>query len=104
MPHHRTRSTAGLPMAAVTFYIVAFILTAYFAYSAIQGPSGTLRRIQLEAETVELIMERDRLLVEVGEITNLTRRLSDEYLDLDLLDERARTVLGMARADEVLIP
>ena len=34
---------------------------------------------------------------------NLTRRLSDDYLDLDLLDERARDVLGLVRADELII-
>jgi cell division protein FtsB len=32
-----------------------------------------------------------------------TRRMSDDYLDLDLLDERARSVLGLVRADEVVI-
>jgi len=34
---------------------------------------------------------------------NRTRRLSDEYLDLDLLDERARAVLGLVRADDLVI-
>jgi cell division protein FtsB len=34
---------------------------------------------------------------------NLTHRLSDTYLDLDLLDERARNVLGLVRADEIVI-
>jgi cell division protein FtsB len=36
-------------------------------------------------------------------LQNLTHRLSDDYLDLDLLDERARMVLGYLRADEVTI-
>jgi cell division protein FtsB len=34
---------------------------------------------------------------------NLTTRLSDNYLDLDLLDQQARDVLGMIRADEIVI-
>ncbi|HAM89325.1 MAG TPA: septum formation initiator precursor, partial [Rhodobacteraceae bacterium] len=34
---------------------------------------------------------------------NLTHRLSDGYLDLDLLDEQARRVLGMIRPDEIVI-
>jgi cell division protein FtsB len=34
---------------------------------------------------------------------NLTLRLSDDYLDLDLLDEQARDVLGYLRADEIVI-
>jgi len=36
----------------------------------------------------------------------LTRRLSDDYLDLHLhlLDERARNVLGYKRPDELVLP
>ena len=34
---------------------------------------------------------------------NKTARLSEDYLDLDLLDERVRAVLGYIRADEILI-
>ena len=34
---------------------------------------------------------------------NLTLRLSDHYLDLDLLDEQARSVLGVVRHDEVVL-
>ncbi len=36
-------------------------------------------------------------------MTNLTTRLSDHYLDLDLLDEQLRDVLGYVRADEIVI-
>ena len=75
----------------------------YCAYAAVQGPSGILRRVQLEAETRDLIRQRDSLQAEVDQMRNLTHRLSDEYLDIDLLDERARDVLGLVRADEVII-
>ena len=44
-----------------------------------------------------------QLEAQIAEIENLTRRLSDDYLDLDLLDERARDVLGLLRADEIVI-
>lgn len=63
-----------------------------------------VKRIQIEAETSENITERDSLQREVNRMRNLTRRLSDHYLDLDLLDERARHVLGLMRPDEVIIP
>ena len=36
-------------------------------------------------------------------MANLTHRLSDNYLDLDLLDQQARDVLGLIRADEIVI-
>ena len=43
------------------------------------------------------------LQVKVFEMENKTLRLSDNFLDLDLLDERARKVLGLARPDEIII-
>ena len=36
-------------------------------------------------------------------MSNLTHRLSDDYLDIDLLDQQARDVLGYMRADEIVI-
>ena len=42
-------------------------------------------------------------LTEPLQLKNKTYRLSDGYLDLDLLDERVRKVLGMARVNDVII-
>lgn len=92
-----------LSISATVLLALAVGLGLYFAFAAVQGPSGILRRIQLEAEIAELAAERDRLRAEVQAMENLTRRMSDEYLDLDLLDERAREMLGMVRADEVIL-
>ena len=55
------------------------------------------------AEAEALTAERDRLRVELAAMTNLTHRLSDNYLDIDLLDQQARDVLGYMRADEIVI-
>ncbi|CAM3128841.1 Cell division protein FtsB [Paracoccus aminovorans] len=95
--------TQRLSISAIIFFVVMILLGVYFAFAAVQGPSGILRRVQLQAETQDLIAQRDRLQAEVDRMRNLTRRLSDDFLDLDLLDERARDVLGLVRADEVII-
>ena len=92
-----------LSIGATVFLVLTVLVGLYFAYAAVQGPSGILRRIQIEAETAELESQRDALRAEVEQIQNLTHRLSDDYLDLDLLDERAREVLGLLRADEILL-
>ena len=92
-----------LSLSATILLAFAVALGLYFAFAAVQGPSGILRRIQIEAETAELSVQRDKLKAEVQNMQNLTRRMSDEYLDLDLLDERAREVLGFTRADEVIL-
>lgn len=93
-----------LSISATIFLVLAVALGLYFAFAAVQGPSGILKRIQIESEIVELSEERDRLKEQVRKMENLTRRLSDEYLDIDLLDERAREVLGMIRSNEVILP
>lgn len=90
-------------ISSTIFFALAFALGLYFAFAAVQGPSGILRRVQIESETAELAEARDRLRAEVDRMQNLTHRLSDKFLDLDLLDERAREVLGLIRADEVII-
>jgi cell division protein FtsB len=85
------------------FFSIAFVLGAYFTFAAVQGSYGVFRRVQIEAETAQLLRQRDALRAETERMSNLTQRLSDGYLDLDLLDERAREVLGHLRADEIII-
>ena len=96
-------STQRPALGAVVYFMLAFTLGSYFTFAAVQGDFGVFRRVQIDAEAADLRAERDRLVMELAEIENKTRRLSDEYLDLDLLDEQARDVLGMIRADEIVI-
>jgi len=77
---------------------------AYFTFAAVQGDYGLFRRIQIEAERDVYQAELDALQAQTAEMTLLTRRLSDDYLDLDLLDQQARERLGYMRADEVVLP
>jgi len=88
---------------AVLYYAVLFALGTYFAFASVQGDYGLFRRIQIKAEAERLIRQRDTLRAEVAEMKNKTRRLSDNFLDLDLLDEQARDVLGMIRSDEIVV-
>ena len=100
----RPAGRSGLPLGAVVYFFIMLLLGLYFAFAAVQGPSGILRRVQLTADTADLVAQRDGLTAQVAQMRNLTRRLSDDYLDLDLLDERARDVLGLIRADELILP
>ena len=87
----------------VLFYGLALAMAFYFTFAAVQGDYGVFRRVQVAAEKDALIAERDRLLAEADRMANLTLRLSDGYLDLDLLDQQARDVLGLLRGDELVI-
>ena len=80
-----------------------FLAGLYFTFAAVQGDYGVFRRAEVEAEGRALTVELAALQAEVAQMENLTKRLSDDYLDLDLLDQQARDVLGMVRADEIVI-
>jgi cell division protein FtsB len=84
--------------------VALLFIGAYFTYTAVQGDYGLFQRIQIDAEARSLAAELARLEGEVARMEVLTRRLSDQFLDLDLLDEQARAVLGYMRADEVVLP
>lgn len=90
-------------LAGFGYFALMFSLSVYFMFASVQGDFGLFRRVQIEAEAVTLSAERDRLAAEVAVLENKTRRLSDTYLDLDLLDSQARDVLGLIRSDEIVL-
>jgi len=94
---------SGPRLGSTLYFALTATLSAYFAFAAVQGDYGVLRQAQTASELQSLTGERDALLAELGKLKNLTRRLSDTYLDMDLLDEQVRSVLGYVRADEIVI-
>lgn len=90
-------------IGALFYFGTALVLGLYFTFAAVQGSFGLFNRVQIEAEAAILREKRDQLQAELAAIENNTRRLSDEFLDIDLLDERARFVLGLLRPDEIVI-
>jgi cell division protein FtsB len=99
MVSSKNRSSIG----GIVFMVLAATLGSSFAYAAIRGDFGILQRIQIRSDAAALEVQKAELQAELAGLENLTRRLSDDYLDLDLLDERARAVLGYLRSDEILI-
>lgn len=85
------------------FFAGAFALCSYFTFAAVQGDYGLFRRAEITAESDQLRLQLAEIELEVARMENITLRLSDEYLDLDLLDEQARSVLGLLRGDEIVI-
>ena len=98
-----TQAGARRNIGELIYFALAFSLGAYFTFAAVQGDYGVFRRVEIPAEAGELRLERDKLVGELAQMQNLTHRLSDAYLDLDLLDQQARDVLGYMRADEITI-
>ena len=98
MTGRRKPAFGGVIYAGITLS-----LSGYFIFAAVQGDYGLFRRAEIIVEGEKLALQLSELDAEVARMENLTRRLSDDYLDLDLLDERARKVLGMVRTDEIVI-
>ena len=95
--------TSRPALGTVLYFGGCLLLGLYFTFAAVQGDYGVFRRSAVEAEARDLRVELAMLEAEVERMENLARRLSDEFLDLDLLDQQARDVLGMIRADEIVI-
>ncbi|MEH6524887.1 MAG: septum formation initiator family protein [Sneathiella sp.] len=83
--------------------ILGILAVAYFSYHLIEGDRGLFAYLKLQhkidkAEAVYLVSE--------GEKHALQKRVSllrPENLDTDMLEERARDVLGLAHPDEIVI-
>lgn len=98
-----TPSSSRPAFGVLALIALAITLSLYFSFAAVQGDYGLFQRAQITAEGARLQAELDRIEAEVARMENLTLRLSDHALDLDLLDEQARDVLGLVRVDEVVI-
>jgi cell division protein FtsB len=81
----------------------AFGLGMYFTFAAVQGDYGIFRRVEIISDATKLKQELDVLEHEVARMENATRRMSDEFLDLDLLDQQVRDVLGYIGNTEIVM-
>jgi cell division protein FtsB len=90
-------------LANAVYSLVMLGLIAYFGFAALQGEYGFTRLIEVRAIEGALESDLAAMRSERAALENRVRRLSDDYLDLDLLDEQARKMLGYARPDEMII-
>ena len=90
-------------LGALLYFLGMIMLGLYFTFAAVQGDYGLFKRMEVNAEEAALTAELAALETRVAQMENLTMRLSDKFLDLDLLDQQARDVLGMIRSDEIVI-
>ena len=97
LPDIRRRARGMVPQ------ILAGGLVVYFAYHAIQGERGINSWVDLRED---LTVAQERLTELEGQrlhLENKVQRLRRDYLDPDLLEERARLLLNYGRASEVVL-
>jgi cell division protein FtsB len=83
--------------------IIGVCLIVYFVYHAVQGDRGLIAFWQLskqvnQAESTYSIVRQKR-----AELQNRVILLNPYSLNGDMLEERARLMLGYSRSDEVVI-
>lgn len=98
-----TTPMARPTIGALLLFTAPLCITAYFTFAAVQGDYGLFRRAEIVEDRRALERELAKVQQEVARMENMTKRLSDEFLDLDLLDQQTRDVLGYVRSDEIVV-
>ncbi len=84
-------------------FIVALSLTIYFSYHLIAGPRGYFElkdleyNISLEADNLQ-VLEQERIAIEKKVVM-----MRPGSIDRDLLEERARYILGYTSKEEYIL-
>jgi cell division protein FtsB len=79
------------------------LLIFYFAANAFTGEGGLLRSTQRNATLIAKSQELARLSAQRRDLEVRAQLLRDESLSADLLEERARSVLGFADPRDYVI-
>jgi cell division protein FtsB len=75
----------------------------YLASSAVTGNQGLPKWSELQRRELALQSELEAAMQERALLDQRASKLKSDELDLDLVDERARELLGYARSDEVIL-
>lgn len=92
-----------LKLRHILLYGFTGFIMAYFAYHALSGSKGVWALYRISGDISEA---QSRLDVVRAERMALEARVAGMYektLDLDLLDEQARSTLGLAGKDEIVM-
>lgn len=83
--------------------LMASLLMAYFAYHAVEGERGLRAWKNLDGEIAAASRVLDTVVSERQALEARVARLNPNSLDTDMLEERARLVLGYVPANAVVI-
>jgi cell division protein FtsB len=80
--------------------LLSFGLFAYFGFHLMHGDMGYFALKGVEQKLTETQEKYDHLVIERTALENRVKLLRPKSLDLDMLDEQARIVLGFASPQE----
>ena len=87
----------------LSFMMIFSFLIFYFTFAGLKGDYGLLKNLENIAKINSLEIELNNLKSKKLMLESKVVRLGNSYLDLELLDEQARKMLGMARSNEIIL-
>ena len=90
-------------MKKKSFKIALVCLSLYFAYHLVNGQYGLISWMHVRQDIEKNKKTLDKLLVKKKELEKMVNLINPTHLDLDLLEERAKTMLGHAYPDEKVV-
>ena len=83
--------------------VVWICVSGYFLFHIFTGARGAVAWARLSTEVTELEAKLKRLQEENAFLENKIHLLSDNNLDIDLLQEQAMAILGYANANDTVV-
>jgi cell division protein FtsB len=88
----------------ITLPVLGACVAGYFVYHGVQGDRGIIAWLVLNQQIRDANAAQDELAAERATLERRVALLKPDSLDPDLLEERARVMLNLAHADELVIP
>lgn len=98
-----TRTRLRAVLTALGLYAVAAAVIGYFGVNAYTGAHGLKAKQDLAQQQADLARELERLRAERKRWEHRVSLLRSDNLDPDLIDERARALLGYADPRDLVL-
>ncbi|MDR2794567.1 MAG: septum formation initiator family protein [Holosporaceae bacterium] len=87
----------------ITSNIIWICIVGYFLFHMFSGARGAVSWMKLSHEVATLERELASIREENAFLENKIKLIKNDNLDLDLLEEQARNILGMAQENDVIV-
>ena len=86
-----------------SFKIALVCISLYFGYHLVHGQYGMISWVRVRRDIQKHQNTLEQLSAKKKELEKMVSLIHPSHLDLDLLEERAKTILGYAYPDETVI-
>ena len=98
-----TRQKKNSQFSGLAIPVVCLTILSYYGLSAFQGDLGVRSRSQMDNKSLEMQFELVRLRKQRDELKMKVELLREGRVEKDMLDQQARHLLNMVKADEFVI-